>query len=60
MCELETDDWVLDQFFAEGAAFVGIFDGFFVADTGEAEALDNDTYTFMVEVCHDDYRLLVK
>jgi hypothetical protein len=34
---------------------VGVFYGFFVADAGEAEALDYDTYAFMVEVRHDDY-----
>jgi hypothetical protein len=33
---------------------VSVFYGFFVADAGEAEALDYDTYAFVVEVRHDD------
>jgi hypothetical protein len=53
--ELEADDGVLDEFLPEGASFVGVFYGFFVADTGEADALDYDAYAFVVEVCHDDY-----
>jgi hypothetical protein len=32
---------------------VGVFYGFFVADAGEAEALDYYSYAFVVEVCHD-------
>jgi hypothetical protein len=38
---------------------VGVFYGFFVADAGEAEALDYDAYAFVVEVCHDDYGIFV-
>ena len=34
---------------------MGVFDGFFVADAGEAEALDDDSYAFVVEVRHDDF-----
>jgi hypothetical protein len=52
--ELETDDRVIDELFAEGPAFVGVFYRFFVADAGEAEALDDDADTLVVEVCHDD------
>ena len=33
---------------------MGVFYGFFIADAGEAEALDYDAYAFVVEVCHDD------
>ena len=54
VCEFETDYGVVDEFFAEGAAVVGVFYGFFVADAGEAEALDYYADAFVVEVCHDD------
>jgi hypothetical protein len=54
--ELEPDDGVVDEFLAEGAALVGVLDGFFVADAGEAEALDDDADAFVVEVGHDDCR----
>lgn len=57
MCEFQTDDWVLDELFTERTALVGVFDGFFVADTGEAEALDDNTNTFMIEVCHDNWKM---
>lgn len=43
------------SFFAEGASFVRVFYGFFVADAGEADALDYYSYAFVVEVCHDDF-----
>lgn len=52
MCKLETNDGVVDQFLAEGAAFVGVFDRFFVANTREANALDDDADPLMIEVCH--------
>jgi hypothetical protein len=35
---------------AEGAAFVGVFDALFEADAGEADALDDDADTLVVEV----------
>lgn len=54
VCEFETDDGVVDEFLAEGATLMGVFDGFFVADAGEADALDDDADAFVVEVCHDD------
>lgn len=54
VCELHANDRVVDQTFAEGFALVGVFDGFFVADAGEADALNDDSDTFVVEVCHDD------
>lgn len=53
--EFESDYGVFDEFLAEGAALMGVFYGFFIADSGEAEALDDDADTFVVEVCHDDY-----
>ena len=59
MCEFEADDGVFDEFFAEGAAFVGVFYGFFVADSGEADALDYYADAFVVEVCHDDCRKIM-
>ena len=52
--QLETDDRVIDEFFAKGAALVGVFDGFFIADAGEAEALDDDPDPLVVEIGHDD------
>src|SRR5277367_1585540 len=44
--ELEPDDGVVDEFCAEGAALVGVFHAFFVADAREAEALDDYADTF--------------
>ena len=52
--ELETDDGVVDEFLAEGFSLVGIFDGFLVADPGEANALDDDAHALVIEICHDD------
>ena len=52
--ELETNDRVFDELFAKGTTFVGVLYGLFVADAGEAKALDNDADSFVVEVCHDD------
>ena len=54
MREFEADDGVRDQRDAKGAALVCVFDGFFVADSGEADALDNYADAFVVEVGHDD------
>lgn len=59
MREFEPDDGVLDEFLAEGAALVGVFHGFFIADAREAEALDDDADAFVVEIRHDNYRLEV-
>ena len=59
MCELEANDWVVDETLSEGLALVGIFDGFFVADTGESETLDDDADALVVEVCHDDLEALI-
>lgn len=51
--EFEADDGVVDEALAEGFALVGIFDGFFITDTGEADALDYDADALVVEVGHD-------
>lgn len=59
MCELETNDRVVDETLAESLALVGILHRLLVADTGEAEALDDDTDTLVVEVSHDDLEALV-
>jgi hypothetical protein len=53
--ELEADYWVVDKLSTEGAALMGVFYGFFVADAGEAEALDYYTDALVVEVCHYDW-----
>lgn len=55
MCEFKTDDRVVDELLTESAALVGVFHSLFVADAGEADALDDDADTFMVEVGHDHY-----
>ena len=55
MGQLESNYGMVDEFLAEGATLVGVFDRLLVADTTESETLDDDTDTFMVEVCHDDY-----
>ncbi len=54
MCKLEPNDGVFDEFLAKGAALVCVFDGFLVADAGEADALDDDANTLVVEVGHND------
>ena len=54
MGELETDDGMVDELLAEGLALVGVFDGLFVADAREADALDYYANALVVEVCHDD------
>lgn len=51
--ELHPDDGVVDQLLAEGAALVAVFHGLFIADAGEADALDDDADAFVVEVGHD-------
>jgi hypothetical protein len=57
--ELQPDDGVADEFLAEGAALVGVFDGFFVADSGKSDALDYYSNTLVVEICHDNCGLSV-
>lgn len=57
--ELQADDGVLDELLAESAALVGVLDGLLVADTGEAQALDDDADTLVVEVGHDNAETLV-
>ena len=59
VCELETDDGMLDEGHAKGAALVGIGDTLGVTDTREADALDDDANTLVVEVGHDDLETLV-
>lgn len=46
---------MVDELFAKGLTLVGIFDGFFVTDAGEADALDDDANTLVIEVCHNDW-----
>lgn len=53
VCQLETDDGVIDEPLAEGAALVGILDGLLVADTGEPDALDDNADALVVEVHHN-------
>lgn len=53
--ELEPDDGVVNELLAEGVALVCVFHGFFVTDAREAEALDDDADTFVVEVRHEDW-----
>lgn len=56
MCQFHADDRVFDQILAKGSALVGIFDRFFVADSGEPQTLDDDADPFVVEICHDHLR----
>lgn len=57
--ELHADDGVLNELLAKGAALVGVLDGLLVADAGEAQALNDDADTLVVEVGHDDTEALV-
>lgn len=50
LCELAADDSVLDELLAKRYTLVGVFDRFFVADAREANRLNDDADTFMVEV----------
>ena len=52
--ELHTDNGVVDELDAEGGSLAAVFDRFFVADAGEADTLDDDSNTLVVEVGHDD------
>jgi hypothetical protein len=52
--QLHADDGMLDELLAKGLALVGVLDGFFVADAGESQGLDDDAHTLVVEVGHDD------
>jgi len=47
VCKLKTDDGVVDELLAKGLALVCVFDRFFVADSGEADGLNDDTDTFV-------------
>lgn len=51
--QLKPDNRVVDQFLAERAAFVRVFDGFLIANTGEADTLNDYTNTFMIEIGHN-------
>lgn len=53
VCELHADDGVIDELLAKGSSLVAVLDALLKADTGEAETLDNDTNTFVIEVGHD-------
>ena len=46
---------MVDKLLAECAAFVSIFDRFFITNTGETNALDNYAYPLVIEICHDDW-----
>lgn len=48
---------MVDELLAEGLSLVGVFDGFFVADAREADALDYYAHAFVVEICHEDCRV---
>lgn len=54
--QLQPDDGVIDEFLAKSLALVCVFDGFLVADAGEADALDDDADSLVVEVGHDYFR----
>ena len=59
VCKLESNDWVVNEPLAKGLALVRVLHRLLVADAREANALDNDTNTLMVEVSHDDLEALV-
>lgn len=50
MCQFEPDDGMGDELLAESTPLVGVFDALFVADTGEANTLDDNANAFVVEV----------
>ncbi len=58
VCELQADDRVLDELFAERPSFVGVFYRFLVTNAREADTLDDYTDSLVVEVRHDDFTLL--
>ena len=59
MGKLEADNGMIDERLTEGAAFMGIFHSFFVANAGETKALDDDADAFMVEVRHYYYSIML-
>ena len=56
--ELQADDRVLDELFAECASLVGVFYRLLIADAREADTLDDYTDSLVIEVRHDDCTLL--
>ena len=55
MRKFEANDRVVDEAFSECFAFVGVLDGLFVANAGEADTLNDDADAFVIKVCHDYY-----
>ena len=54
VCQFHADDRVVDEALAERLTLVSVLHGFFVADTGEAHALDDNANSLVVEVGHYD------
>ena len=50
---------MINKLFTEGLALVCVLDALFVADTGEADRLNDDTDALVVKVGHDNLETLV-
>lgn len=53
MCKFQPDDWVVNKPFTKGTSLVSVFYGFLIADSREANTLNDYSNTLMVEVGHD-------
>ena len=52
MREFESNDGVVDKLFPESTALMGILHRLFITDSRKADALDDDSNPFVIEVCH--------
>lgn len=59
MCQLHADDRVIDEFLSKRLALRRVLDTLLETDAREAQTLDDDPDSFVVEVCHDDLEALV-
>ena len=59
MSEFKADDRVVDETFSECLSLVRILHALLVADTREANTLNDDADTFVIEVGHDDAETFV-
>lgn len=53
VCKFQPDDRVVNEAFTESTSLVGVLYRFLIADSGEANTLNDYSDTLMVEVGHD-------
>lgn len=55
VCKFQPDDWMVNEPFTKSTSLVSVFYRFLVADSGEANTLDDYSDTLMVEVGHNHW-----